>query len=171
MIKQFYLKKNYSGISHLFAQSLNIKQLYFIHSSIWLIDRTLSATTTLDQSGPGSDVDEGVPCIPQTFSITGTSSLDCLVLHQVTCWVCLTRLQRYSRWILQPQPTRLTFVWVKLQYSLIKMAMQSFKLCFILFLRGNGFVVLAVFTNTGNQLLFLKPRGERELISRWDFTD
>ena len=33
-------------------------------SSIWLIDRTLSGATTLAQSGPGSDSNEGVYHIP-----------------------------------------------------------------------------------------------------------
>ena len=45
-------------------------------SSIWSIDRTLSG-----QSGPGSDGYKGVLNIPQSSSITGTSSSDCLVLY------------------------------------------------------------------------------------------
>ena len=60
-------------------------------SSIWPIDRavcenwthwsgsTLSGATSLAQSGPGSDDNEGVPHIPQSSSITGTSPSDCLV--------------------------------------------------------------------------------------------
>ena len=43
------------------------------------MDRTLSAATTPSQSGPGSDGNEGVLCIPQISSITGTSPSDCLV--------------------------------------------------------------------------------------------
>ena len=35
-------------------------------SSIWPIDRNLSGATTLGQSGPGSDGNEGVLCIPRT---------------------------------------------------------------------------------------------------------
>ena len=50
-------------------------------SSIWSIDRTLSGATTLSQSWPGSDGNEGVLCIPQSSSITGTSPSDCLVLY------------------------------------------------------------------------------------------
>ena len=42
-------------------------------SSIWLIDWTLSGATAQDQSGPGSDGNEGVHHILQNFSITGTS--------------------------------------------------------------------------------------------------
>ena len=50
-------------------------------SSIWPVDRALSGATTSGQSGPGSDGNEGVLCIPQSSSITGTSSLDCLVSY------------------------------------------------------------------------------------------
>ena len=49
------------------------------NNSIWPIDRTLSGATTLDQNGPGSDGNEEVLCIPQTFSITGASASDGLV--------------------------------------------------------------------------------------------
>ena len=48
-------------------------------SSIWPIDRTLSGATTLGQSEVGSDGNEGVLCIPQSSSITGTSLSDYLV--------------------------------------------------------------------------------------------
>ena len=51
------------------------------NSSIWLIDRTHSGTTTPGQSGPGSDGNEEVLYIPQRSSITGTSPFDCLVSH------------------------------------------------------------------------------------------
>ena len=47
-------------------------------SSIWHIDRTLSATITPGQSGPGSDGNEWVLYIPQSSSITGTLPSDCL---------------------------------------------------------------------------------------------
>ena len=49
--------------------------------SIRPIDRTLSGPTTTVQSGPGSDSNEGVLCIPQSSSITETSPLDCLGLY------------------------------------------------------------------------------------------
>ena len=51
------------------------------NSSIWPIDRTLSGVTTLGQSGSGSDGNEGVLCILQSFSITAASSSDCLVSY------------------------------------------------------------------------------------------
>ena len=42
-------------------------------SAIWPIDRTLAGATTPGQSGPESDGDEEVLCIPQCSSITGSS--------------------------------------------------------------------------------------------------
>ena len=48
-------------------------------SSILPIDRTLSGATTVDQSGPGSDGNEGVLRIPPNYSITGTSPSDYLM--------------------------------------------------------------------------------------------
>ena len=51
------------------------------NSSIWPIHMTLSGVTTLGQRGPGSNVNEGVLCFPQSSSITGASSLDCLVSY------------------------------------------------------------------------------------------
>ena len=45
-------------------------------SSIQPIDRALSGATIPGQSGPGSNVNEGVLRIPQSSSITGTSPLE-----------------------------------------------------------------------------------------------
>ena len=45
------------------------------------MDRALSGTITPGQSGPGSDGSEGVVCIPQSSSITGTLPSDCLVSY------------------------------------------------------------------------------------------
>ena len=50
-------------------------------SSIWSIDKTLSGATTLGQSEPGSNGNKGVPHIPQSSNITGTSPSDCLVSY------------------------------------------------------------------------------------------
>ena len=50
-------------------------------SSIWPIDRILSGATTQGQSGLGSDGNEGVLRIPQSFIITRTSRSDSLVLY------------------------------------------------------------------------------------------
>ena len=52
-----------------------------LFSSIWLIDWTLSGASTLGQSGPESDVNEGVLCIPQSSSITEDSPSDCFMLY------------------------------------------------------------------------------------------
>ena len=69
------------------------------------IDRALSGATTPGQSGPRNDDNEVVLCIPQSFSVTGTSPLDCLVSYPGHSLGCLTPLQRSSQCILQPQPT------------------------------------------------------------------
>ena len=50
--------------------------------SIWSIDRILSGSTTLGQSGPGSNGNEGVLHIPLSSSITGASGSDCLMSYQ-----------------------------------------------------------------------------------------
>ena len=55
-------------------------------SSIWPIDWTLSGATTSGQSGPGKIGNEGVLCIPQSSSITGTSPSDCLVSYPGHLW-------------------------------------------------------------------------------------
>ena len=50
-------------------------------SSIWPIDRTFSGAPTQSQNGPRCDGIDGVLCISQTSSITGTSPSGCLVLY------------------------------------------------------------------------------------------
>ena len=47
---------------------------------------TLSGATTAGQSVPGSNGNEGLLCIPQTYSITGASLSDYLVSYQDTRW-------------------------------------------------------------------------------------
>ena len=86
--KQFYLKEFRLALGSQF-------------SSIWPIDRTLSGAITPDQSGPGSDGNKWALRIPQSFSITGTSSSDCLVSYLGHS------LRKYapSADILQLQPT------------------------------------------------------------------
>ena len=65
------------------------KYIKWLNSSIWLLDETLTGTTILDQSGPGSNGYEGVLHIPET------SPSDCLVpyLEHSLGW-SLTPLQR-----------------------------------------------------------------------------
>ena len=48
-----------------------------LNSSIQLIDRTLFGATNPGQSGPESDGNEEVLCIPQSYSITGAFPSDC----------------------------------------------------------------------------------------------
>ena len=52
------------------------------NSSIWPTGRTLSGATTPDQSGLGSNGNEGILRIPQSSSITGASPSDCLVSYK-----------------------------------------------------------------------------------------
>ena len=47
-------------------------------SSIWPIDRTLLGATIPGQSGPGSDGNEAVLCIPKSSIINAVSPSDCL---------------------------------------------------------------------------------------------
>ena len=74
-------------------------------SSIWPLDRALSGAITPDQSGPGSDSNEGVLSIPQNSSITETSPSDCLVTYPGCLLAKSYPLQRSSPCILQPQST------------------------------------------------------------------
>ena len=52
-----------------------------LNSSIWPIDMTLSGATTLAQTGPGSNDNEGVLRIPQSSSFTGASQSIFLVSY------------------------------------------------------------------------------------------
>ena len=73
-------------------------------SSTCPIDRTQSAATTLSQSEPGSNGNEGVLCIPQCSSIMGASLSDCLVSYTGHSSGESYPQQRYSQCILKPQP-------------------------------------------------------------------
>ena len=71
------------------------------------MDRTLTSIANPSQSRSGSNVNEGAPHIPQNFK-TGALLSDDLVPYQdiLTEGWDLAPLQRGSRYILQPQPTR-----------------------------------------------------------------
>ena len=74
------------------------------NSSIWLIDRALSAATSPGQGWPRSNGSKGVLRIPQSPNIADTSSPDCLVsLSGYSLWEFYPSSER-SRWILLPQP-------------------------------------------------------------------
>ena len=73
-----------------FSQTVPIQTIQFsISMQLVLFNpevQPLSGATTLGQSGPGSNHNKGVLCIPQSSSITGTSPSDCLVSYQDTHW-------------------------------------------------------------------------------------
>ena len=65
----------------IYQSQFNISDLFaHIVCSIWPIDGTLSAPHTLDQSGPGSNSNEGIFHIPQ-ISKAGVSSSDGLMSY------------------------------------------------------------------------------------------
>ncbi len=74
-------------------------------SSIWNIDRTLSVATILGLSGPESNDNERVIHIPQSSSITGALSSDCLVSYPGHSLGESFPLQRCHWYILQLQST------------------------------------------------------------------
>ena len=72
------------------------------------MDRALLGATIPGQSGPGSDGNKGLLCIPLSSSITWTSPSDCLVSypgHSFLSGGGLNSLQRSCRCIPQPRPT------------------------------------------------------------------
>ena len=83
-VKQFYFKQfNLAQVLFYTAEMLN--------STILPIDKTLSGSTTPTSVDPESDGNEGVLCIPQSFSITGAWPSDCLMSYQeirflLLCW-------------------------------------------------------------------------------------
>ena len=72
-------------ISIQFSQTVLIQRIRFSismkFSSIQPVDRALLCATIPGQSGPGSNGNKGVLCIPQSSSITGTSPSECLVSY------------------------------------------------------------------------------------------
>ena len=68
------------------------------------MDRTLSEATTLGQSGPGSNDNEGVLHIPQSSSNTGTSPSNCSVSYPGHLRGSY-HSAKVHQYILQPQPT------------------------------------------------------------------
>ena len=82
---QFNCKKIFLFQAIQFNQTVLIQTIQFSISTqisfLSPIVRPLSGAITPGQSGPGSDGNEGVFHIPQTYRITGTSSSDCLVSY------------------------------------------------------------------------------------------
>ena len=121
---QFLLSKTFLFQDIQFSQTVLIQTIQFsisMHFSlIWPIYKTLSGATTPGQSGSGSNVNDGLLHIPQSFSITGTSPSDCLVSYPGQSLGDLTPLQRCSRCLLQPQ-----MIW---QYSELKVKTVLFQI-------------------------------------------
>ena len=69
-----------SQSSFVCIQFNGFKYSKWLNSSIWPIDGTVTGTTTLGQSGPGSNSNEGVFHIPQSSKM-GTSPLDALLSY------------------------------------------------------------------------------------------
>ena len=105
---QFCITTQFTCQNSSISRSQNIKTALFQvipfiiswqFSSMWLIDRTLSGTTTSSQSGPGGDDNEGKLCIPQSSSITGASPSDCLVSytgHSLDRWGSYSSAEMHS---------------------------------------------------------------------------
>ena len=77
--KHFYFKL-FNLIKKILIQTIQFS-IGTQFSSIQLIDKALSSATTPGHSGSESKGNEGVLCIPQSSSITGTSPSDCLVSY------------------------------------------------------------------------------------------
>ena len=79
------------------------------NSSIWPIHRTLLGDTTLGQSEPVSDGNEGVLRIPKSSSITGALSSYCLVSYaRHSLWGrILTSTEELSVYLLFYSPSQL----------------------------------------------------------------
>ena len=74
------------------------------NSSIRPIDKTLSSDTSANQNRPGSDGNERIFHITQSFK-TATSPLNCLMLSLGSSSGSLILLQRCTQFILQTQHT------------------------------------------------------------------
>ena len=135
------------------VRSLNVKTFLFLimqfsispqFSSIRPIDRTLSGAITLGQSGPGSNSNKGVFCIPQSSSITWASSSDFLVLYLGHSLVeSFPSAEMQLGWcILQPQPigTYLKKIWPLPSSPHYSMRYYKEKLCCRTFQEVMGYV-------------------------------
>ena len=95
-----------------FSQTVLFKTIQFSistqFSSIWSLDRALSGATTPGHSGPGSDGNEGdaphSPKLQHHWNLMIRLISD--ISRTLICGGVLTPLQKNSRCILQPQPTR-----------------------------------------------------------------
>ena len=85
--------------TQLSVKTVLFQTIQFSISPIWAIDRTLSDTTTPGQSGPGSDGNERVLCIPQHYWSL-TIRLFSVISKTFVVGGNLTLLQKCSQYIL-----------------------------------------------------------------------
>ena len=140
-------------------------------SSIWLIDRTLLGAPTPDQSGPKSEGNEGVLCLPQSSSITIASTLVCYGLYRtlVGAGGGLTPLQRSSWCMLQTQLTGHFLPWNKISNHQANHCFcprynrQNMIVCFKCIIKANPCVIFLIYffhnllLNINSISMFLYP--------------
>ena len=109
-------------------------------NSIQPLDRALSGATIPGQSGPGSNSNEGMLCIPLSPRITGTSPSECFVSYPGHSLWGFTPLQMCSRYILQSWPTgQASFCHFSIVFSLyIALQKQSMPSNFLVFSTSGG---------------------------------
>ena len=97
--------------------------------------RAQSDFTIPGQSGPGSNGNEGLLCIPQSPSITGTSPSDCLVSYAGHSFGGgSSPLHRCSLCILQLRPTGQCFLWLLCDCWLVLLVYSEFLICLLFLL-------------------------------------
>ena len=87
------------------ANQWNTNHLILINSSIWLIDGTLTGTTTPSQSEPGCNYIESVLHVPRTPVMQPHHQIRFSIISRTLWGRVSPTLQKYSRHILQPQLT------------------------------------------------------------------
>ena len=78
-----------------------------LNSFIWPIDRTPFFATTLGQSGPGNDGNEGILYIPKSSCITEALPSDCLVSYPGHSLNESAEMQS----VYSTAPTNWTYIW------------------------------------------------------------
>ena len=73
MIKQFYFKQFNSSLV------ICLHTVWIPNTSIWFLDKTLSGAITADQSGPGSNGNEGVLHIPLSSKTWAYHQMVCVI--------------------------------------------------------------------------------------------
>ena len=115
-------------------------------SSIWPIDRTLPGATTTIQSGAGSNGNEGVLCIPQSSSITGTSLSNCLVSYSGHSLG--ESYPSAEQWVYSTAPANMAIIPVDMYISKHTLTVVPVLHCnsFLIFMTGFQFAIMSSFT-------------------------